>query len=189
MYITSAPDEPRHIWFPRIKKVSLKHSSCVLFICHCWLPPSLGQGLWPASSHGLLQSTLSPQTIVVALHCMHSLAAGSMRFRALLTCFRYKYIFQFPLPIPPPLPPSTSYTNETTGKSIDFYEIDIQDFEKQVYPGLQTTSLTGYNGMAPGPTLHMTRGREAVVRFINKSKRDSSIHLHGYVGIPKHTLS
>ncbi len=100
---------------------------------------------------------------------------------ALLIVCRYKYIFQFPLPIPPPLPPSISYTNETTGKSIDFYEIKIQDFEKQLYPGLQTTSLTGYNGMAPGPTLYMTRGREAVVRFINRSKRDSSIHLHGYV--------
>ncbi|KAK0119247.1 hypothetical protein ONS95_008098 [Cadophora gregata] len=33
--------------------------------------------------------------------------------------------------------------------------------------------------MAPGPTIHVTRGEEAVVRFINKSKRDSSIHLHG----------
>ncbi|KAK6587189.1 hypothetical protein PZA11_000479 [Diplocarpon coronariae] len=79
----------------------------------------------------------------------------------------YKHIFQFPLPIPPPLEPIASYTNKTTGKSIDFYQIEILDFEKQIYPELQTTSLTGYNGMAPGPTLHMTRGREAVVRFIN----------------------
>jgi hypothetical protein len=92
---------------------------------------------------------------------------------------RYKQIFQNPLPIPPPLLPLASYTNETTGKSIDFFQIEIRDFEKQIYPGLQTTSLTGYNGIAPGPTLHMTRGREAIVRFINTSNRSSSIHLHG----------
>ena len=39
--------------------------------------------------------------------------------------------------------------------------------------------LLRYNGIAPGPTLHMTKGREAVVRFINKYDRPSSIHLHG----------
>ncbi|KAH7417369.1 Cupredoxin [Cadophora sp. MPI-SDFR-AT-0126] len=91
----------------------------------------------------------------------------------------YKQIFQNPLPIPPSLDPITSYTNTTTGKKINYFEIEIKDFEKQIYPGLQTTSLTGYNGIAPGPTIHVTRGEEAIVRFINKSKRDSSIHLHG----------
>ena len=55
----------------------------------------------------------------------------------------------------------------------------IQDFEKQIYPNLGKTSLTGYNAMAPGPTLYMTKGTEAIVRFINKSQRKSSIHLHG----------
>jgi bilirubin oxidase len=33
--------------------------------------------------------------------------------------------------------------------------------------------------MAPGPTLQMKRGREAVVRFTNSAQRPSSIHLHG----------
>ncbi|XMA14428.1 hypothetical protein WAI453_007219 [Rhynchosporium graminicola] len=120
------------------------------------------------------------------MHAQHLslLAAALFSFKALAgikswASPEYKYIFQFPLPIPPPLLPSASYTNTTTGKKINYFEIEILDFEKQIYPGLQTTSLTGYNGMAPGPTLYITRGEEAIVRFINKSKRDSSIHLHG----------
>ena len=48
--------------------------------------------------------------------------------------------------------------------------------------------MTGYNGMAPGPTITVTRGEESVVRFINKSKRDSSIHLHGYDNVSSETI-
>lgn len=55
----------------------------------------------------------------------------------------------------------------------------IENFESQIYPGLGKAALTGYNGVSPGPTLRMTKGREAVVRFINRSARNSSIHLHG----------
>ena len=91
----------------------------------------------------------------------------------------YNYIFQFPLPIPPVAVPETSFTNATTGKTIDFYEINILPFQAQTYPNLGKTSYVGYNGIAPGPTFKMTRGREAVVRFINKYDRPSSIHLHG----------
>ena len=34
-------------------------------------------------------------------------------------------------------------------------------------------------GRAPGPTFMVQRGREAVVRFINHSDRETSVHLHG----------
>ena len=34
-------------------------------------------------------------------------------------------------------------------------------------------------GRAPGPTFEVQRGREAVVRFINHSDRETSVHLHG----------
>lgn len=57
--------------------------------------------------------------------------------------------------------------------------MNIENFESQIYPTLGKASLTGYNGVSPGPTLQMTKGREAVVRFINNSARNSSIHLHG----------
>ena len=56
----------------------------------------------------------------------------------------YPDIFQHPLPIMPDLAPSTSYTNSTTGKTIDFYEITIKAFDKQTYPNLGTTSYVGY---------------------------------------------
>ena len=94
----------------------------------------------------------------------------------IFTC-RYKYIFQYPLPIPPIAKPLSSY--DGPNGAIDYYEINILPFEKQTYPDLGTTSYVGYEGIAPGPTFHMTRGREAVVRFINKYDKPSSIHLHG----------
>ncbi|KAL9119176.1 MAG: hypothetical protein Q9187_004272 [Circinaria calcarea] len=92
---------------------------------------------------------------------------------------RYPDIFKHPLPIPPDLAPSASYTNTTTGKTIDFYEITIKAFNKQTYPNLGTTSYVGYNSMAPGPTMRIRKGREAVVRFINRHSQPASIHLHG----------
>lgn len=88
------------------------------------------------------------------------------------------WIFQFPLPIPPIKAPSASYTGPD-GKKIDFYEIEIKPFEAQIFPNLGTTTMVGYDGIAPGPTLFITKGTEIVVRFINKYDAPSSIHLHG----------
>jgi bilirubin oxidase len=62
---------------------------------------------------------------------------------------------------------------------MDYYEVDIKPLEVQVYPKLGKTRLVGYDGQNPGPTFHMTRGREAVVRFINNGDRANSVHLHG----------
>lgn len=72
-----------------------------------------------------------------------------------------------------------TYYNATTGQSIDYYEIDIKPFEQQVYPGLKPAKLVGYDGVSPGPTFRMERGREAVVRFRNHGDKDISVHLHG----------
>lgn len=72
-----------------------------------------------------------------------------------------------------------SWKNETTGIWIDYYELHIRKFQQQVYPNLGPANLIGYNGTAPGPTFHMTKGRESVVRFVNDYDRPSSIHLHG----------
>ncbi|KAF2013474.1 hypothetical protein BU24DRAFT_351291 [Aaosphaeria arxii CBS 175.79] len=91
----------------------------------------------------------------------------------------YQDIFQHPLPIPPVKAPKTSYKNETTGQVIDYYEIEVKEFEQQVYPGLQPAKLIGYDGMSPGPTFRVEKGRESVVRFINRSPNDFSVHLHG----------
>lgn len=57
--------------------------------------------------------------------------------------------------------------------------MEIKPLEVQLYPGLKKTTLVGYDGMVPGPTFKMTKGREAVVRFINNADMASSVHLHG----------
>lgn len=66
-----------------------------------------------------------------------------------------------------------------TGQTIDYYEVDIKPVSYQIYPNLGKTRLVGYDGQVPGPTFHMTKGREAVVRFINHADRANSVHLHG----------
>ncbi|CAG8977175.1 hypothetical protein HYALB_00003396 [Hymenoscyphus albidus] len=90
--------------------------------------------------------------------------------------------FQTPLHIMQPAVPKATYTEPVNGTVIDFFEIDIRQFQAQTYPassGVGPTTYVGYDGTAPGPTLRMTRGREAVVRFTNSYDRPSSIHLHG----------
>ncbi|KAH0608854.1 uncharacterized protein H6S33_001082 [Morchella sextelata] len=91
----------------------------------------------------------------------------------------YTRIFQDPLVIPTQLQPMTTYTNATTGEVFDFYQMTIDNFQKQVYPGLQPADLQGYNGQVPGPLIKTTVGRRSVVRFINNVAKPASIHLHG----------
>ncbi|KAK4980918.1 hypothetical protein LTR66_002469 [Elasticomyces elasticus] len=92
----------------------------------------------------------------------------------------YQNFYEFPLPIPPVKVPKTSYTNSSTGVTIDYYEVEIKPLEQQIYPGLKKARLIGYDGISPGPTFHMEKGREAVVRFINRQgDRANSVHLHG----------
>lgn len=73
----------------------------------------------------------------------------------------------------------STYKNPNTGNEIDFYEVDVKPFEQQVYKGKQAARLVGYDGISPGPTFRMIKGRESVVRFKNHGDRDVSIHLHG----------
>ncbi|KAK2011535.1 multicopper oxidase [Colletotrichum eremochloae] len=91
----------------------------------------------------------------------------------------YRFFYQFPLPIPPVKRPKMSINNPVTNRPIDYYEVDILPFKKQIYPDRGLTSMVGYDGMSPGPTFLVPRGREAVVRFTNKAVLPSAVHLHG----------
>jgi bilirubin oxidase len=73
----------------------------------------------------------------------------------------------------------STYKNPNTGNEIDFYEVDVKPFEQQVYKGKQAARLVGYDGISPGPTFRMTKGRQSVVRFKNHGDREVSVHLHG----------
>lgn len=110
---------------------------------------------------------------------------------------QYTWIFAYPLPILPVKEPKLTYTNPTTGAVIDYYEVEVRSIQKQIYPNLGVADLYAYDGLQPGPTFMMYKGRgkiysvdacyenllipftEAVVRFTNKSPTNSSVHVHG----------
>jgi FtsP/CotA-like multicopper oxidase with cupredoxin domain len=64
--------------------------------------------------------------------------------------------FSRPLKLPPALRPVRSTANT------DFYEITQTVARQEVLPGLKTT-VWGYNGIFPGPTINVTSGRAVVV--------------------------
>ncbi|KAI5211905.1 hypothetical protein AUEXF2481DRAFT_36948 [Aureobasidium subglaciale EXF-2481] len=90
---------------------------------------------------------------------------------------RYDAIFQNSLPLAPIATPASS-TN-VNGQQIDFYEVTIEPFQKQVYPDLGPANLVGYNGVSPGPTYYVKKGTQTVIRYHNNHTDDSVVHLHG----------
>jgi len=65
----------------------------------------------------------------------------------------------------------------------------INQFTQQVYPNKGPATLVGYDGISPGPTFIIPRGRETVVRFINNATMDNSVHLHGSYSVSFHFTS
>ena len=95
--------------------------------------------------------------------------------------------FSVPLTTPPVLTPVRS-TADT-----DFYAITQQAAPADILPGLKTT-IWGYNGITPGPTIVVPRGRKTVVRQVNALPQVhptlrytvwTSTHLHGSASLPQ----
>jgi len=80
--------------------------------------------------------------------------------------------FSQPLFLPPTLTPS--FVDATT----DYYNITIRQNSKEIVPGLNTT-IWGFNGLFPGPTIMAKSGRRVSVRHTNELSENLSIHLHG----------
>jgi spore coat protein A, manganese oxidase len=80
--------------------------------------------------------------------------------------------FAVPLPIPPTLRPAKS--DATT----DYYEITMRQAEATILPGRRTT-IWGYDGIFPGPTIRAQAGRRVVVRQTNALPEETVVHLHG----------
>jgi spore coat protein A len=80
--------------------------------------------------------------------------------------------FRVPLPIPPVLQPSRQ--DATT----DYYDIVQKVARQEIVPGTSTT-VWGYNGTFPGPTIVSRRGRTTVVRHRNELPVPTVVHLHG----------
>jgi len=96
--------------------------------------------------------------------------------------------FTLPFTTPPVLAPvrQTAYH--------DYYAITQRPANVEILPGKQTT-IWGYNGIAPGPTIVNQQGRRAVVQQINKlpsvhpTQRYNvwtSTHLHGSASKPQY---
>jgi len=80
--------------------------------------------------------------------------------------------FEAALPIPPVLEPTRSDEHG------DYYEIEARESDMAILPERQTT-IRGYNGIFPGPTIKATRGRATHVRFTSKLQTPVVTHLHG----------
>jgi spore coat protein A, manganese oxidase len=95
--------------------------------------------------------------------------------------------FQVPFGAPPVLKPLKR--TATT----DFYNIKMQARKVPILPGFPKTTIYGYNGITPGPTIRTMKGRPIVVRHINNLPRTSfdnyrtwtSVHLHGSASLPQ----
>jgi len=80
--------------------------------------------------------------------------------------------FIMPLAIPPVLDPV--FSDDT----LDYYEVCMEQSQMEIIPGTLTT-IWGYNGLYPGPTIKARSGRRVVVRQTNHLPESMSIHLHG----------
>ena len=60
----------------------------------------------------------------------------------------------------------------------DYYEVTQRVGATEILPGRLTT-IWGFEGTAPGPTIHARRGRRVVVRHTNRLDVPTVVHLHG----------
>jgi spore coat protein A len=80
--------------------------------------------------------------------------------------------FRHPLTVPPVLRP------DRTDSTTDYYTVTQRQSTQEIVDGYQTT-IWGYNGTFPGPTIESRRGRTAVVRHVNQLPVPAVVHLHG----------
>jgi spore coat protein A, manganese oxidase len=104
-------------------------------------------------------------------------ATGEDAARLLRSAARPPELFRVPLPIPPVLEPTRSDADA------DLYEITQREGRATILPGL-TTTVWGYEGIFPGPTIVARSGRRIVVRQRNLLPVPVSTHLHGGVTPP-----
>ena len=75
----------------------------------------------------------------------------------------------------------------------DYYAMDMLPVNANIIPGMLTT-MWGYNGEIPAPTIDVMQGRKVVVRHSNHLPNHpflgyathSSVHLHGSASLPQY---
>jgi len=86
--------------------------------------------------------------------------------------------FSVQLPVPPVLEPVR------TDAGTDYYELTQREGGAEILPGLDTT-VWGYDGTFPGPTIEARSGRQVVVLHRNELPVPTVVHLHGGVTPPE----
>jgi spore coat protein A, manganese oxidase len=88
-----------------------------------------------------------------------------------------------PRPFTTALPtlPTLKPTGRRNGQ--DLYELTQRAASREILPGLKTT-VWGYEGTFPGPTIEARRGAPIVVRINNQLPVPTTTHLHGGVTPP-----
>lgn len=81
-------------------------------------------------------------------------------------------LFTQPFRVPPVLEPSRTDTDA------DYYDITQTAATASILPGVKTT-IWGYNGIFPGPTINSRRARTSVVTHTNNLPVPTVVHLHG----------
>ena len=79
---------------------------------------------------------------------------------------------------------------------IDYYALHMRQVAVPILPGLPPTVIWGYQGITPGPTIHVEKGRPVIVRHFNDmaqqhpvlryGRPQTSVHLHGNESLPQH---
>ena len=97
-----------------------------------------------------------------------------------------------PFTVPFATPPVLAPAYETP--SVAYYDIVQRQAKAEILPGLETT-IWGYNGIAPGPTVVTKQGQKVVMRQANElpavhpTQRYNvwtSTHLHGSCSLPQY---
>ena len=86
--------------------------------------------------------------------------------------------FHIGLPVPPVARPAK------TGETTDFYEMDVRPADARILPDLSTT-IWGYGGLFPGPTIEARSGRRISLRLRNRLPVPIVNHLHGGRNAPE----
>ncbi|QGN31605.1 multicopper oxidase family protein [Microlunatus sp. Gsoil 973] len=119
---------------------------------------------------GLAGAGLAGMAVGPLAGCADSPAGQSARL--LHSSLRLPRPYQVPMPIPPVKKPVATQAGVTS------YEIVQRTAEVEMLPGLRTT-IMGYDGIFPGPTIEARRGERVVVRHKNQLPVPSVVHLHG----------
>lgn len=116
--------------------------------------------------------TLKYVTLAPACGAVLETDCGRPEMRQLASRIALPRPFQTPLPRLAELKPVRSDPNR------DSFEVSAEENLIEILPGIKTR-IWGYNGMFPGPTLQVRRGRPAQVRFRNQLNVPIVTHLHG----------